>query len=249
MKTENHTWKSEKTKLFKSGLILTGILILFIGVAIKNIATPLRLTPAASNSAKNQNDITFKSPLLKHAVKKETQVALSEEKKLRDFDEILSSKNDNDSRLDTEFKDLSPSLKISLENKYHELNRESLNERGMIVFLIGRTLEKSPGHADFEFLKEVLEEAPCQSMTGCSQPSPLASHHMDSVDKITLAYPQIVALKSLENFMSKNPTSPEAKQIIEDASHSKNPVVSQMASTVLKKVLSDQDSNSPKTFS
>src|SRR5215210_5756384 len=78
--------------------------------------------------------------------------------KLEILEEIFQTKNDNDPRLDQEFNQLTPKAKEALEEKYRQLTPESRNERGTIVFLLGKNLSSEE---DFKFLREVVSEKRC----------------------------------------------------------------------------------------
>ena len=163
-------------------------------------------------------------------------------KKLKILDEIFQSKNDNDPRLDLEFNQISQETKEALEKKYNELHLESRNERGTIVFLVGKSLSSEK---DFQFLRQVLAEAPCLSLSDCtsnlSHPTQDRNSHLGSVNEITLEYPQIVALKSIETYLANHSPDPPLMQIVREASHSKSPIVSHMATSLEHQLLKDKD--------
>lgn len=119
-------------------------------------------------------------------------------KKVATLKEILSSKNDNDPRLDTEFKNLSNEDKDALVGFYRDLKAESLNDKGTIVFLIGREISRPE---DAEFLKAVLSEEPCLSLDNCGVTNAEKDPHTDSVNNVTLNYPQVVALNRIKNYV------------------------------------------------
>src|SRR5262249_40520902 len=118
-------------------------------------------------------------------------------------DQVIASKNDNDPRLEHELKNLTQSAKRLMVARYHSLAQEKLNERGTIVFLIGREIRTTE---DLRFLHEVLNEPPCLSLAHCDRdnPSPLnpEDQHLESANETTQLYPQIVALKELEKFLN-----------------------------------------------
>ena len=70
-------------------------------------------------------------------------------RKIQILNEIFQSKNDNDPRLDRDFNQLTLEEKQALEQQYDQLSTESRNERGTIVFLIGKNLSTQK---DFDFL-------------------------------------------------------------------------------------------------
>jgi hypothetical protein len=152
--------------------------------------------------------------------------------KIKILTEIFDSKNDNDPRLDKDFNHLSPHTKEALEAKYRELHPEARNERGTIVFLMGRNLNSSK---DFEFFSQVIREQPCLSLGKCSETGERDNPEENEGVEITLQYPQIVALKSLELYLNKNPESASAIQVLREAMKSKSPVVRQTASSLLTK--------------
>lgn len=126
--------------------------------------------------------------------------------KLQILNEIFASKNDNDPRLDSEFKNLSPEMKEALVSSYKTMPKESLNERGTVVFLLGQKIESEK---DVEFFQELLQEAPCLSLANCSQESKLENpedDHLAESQETTLIYPQLMALRllSLNYQESKN---------------------------------------------
>jgi len=129
-------------------------------------------------------------------------VSDGDRKLLSDLKEIFASKNDNDPRLDTEFRNLTSAEKELLRQQYRALPPESLNERGTIVFLIGREL-RTP--EDFAFLTEVGNQPVCLSLGDCTKEAQASeeSMHEEAAVSVTLTYPQRVALKSLENLLSR----------------------------------------------
>jgi hypothetical protein len=183
----------------------------FFSGASKNV--PLESAPAAS--AKSASSYTT-----------------SQLQKVRVLEEIFRSRNDNDPRLDSDFKNLDPGTKELLQAEYRKLAAEKRNERGTIVFLLGRNLTTEQ---DFAFLNEVFAEAPCKSLGDCAKDAPLSrtgSEHDDTGTEITLAYPQIVAVEMLKNFSKDHPGSPlstAAAHALEEATRSANPVVADRA--------------------
>jgi hypothetical protein len=145
---------------------------------------------------------------------------------------VLESRNDNDQRLDKDLKVLSAGAKQLLRQRYEEFPPEGRNERGTIVFLVGRNLtEKS----DIEFMEKVLSEAPCRSMQNCKEDSPRsqgADAHSETGIEVSLNYPQIVALKSLERILELGESDPLYQYAWEEilrARQSPIPKVAEMA--------------------
>jgi hypothetical protein len=160
-------------------------------------------------------------------------------KKISELQEILDSKNDNDPRLDSDFKDLNENEKASLQGRYLSYRPESLNERGTLVFLLGRNIKTEE---DVRFMQHVLKEKPCLSLENCAAQAPKATGeaaHEASVNDVTLVYPQIVSIKSMENLLFKNPTDSKLKPLVlkalEEASSSKSPLIANMARKTLEK--------------
>lgn len=110
----------------------------------------------------------------------------------------LESHNDNDPKLDTEMRNLTPETKSKMIGMYRSMAREKRNDRGMIAFLIGREINRDE---DLEFLEEVLAELPCLSLSNCETESGSAPHADGEVSNdTTLIYPQLVSLRALGEF-------------------------------------------------
>ena len=158
---------------------------------------------------------------------------------LKTVDEILRTRNDNDPRMDTVLRQLLPHTKTALLAKYQSLPPEDRNGRGTIAFLVGRNIKTE---RDLEFLKEVLNEAPCLSLANCSrEPSARDSHeaHLESGANVTLAYPQLVALHAIEKYLGEHselsPAFREAAtRALQAGKMSQNPVIIQKAAQVEK---------------
>ncbi|MBO9666234.1 MAG: hypothetical protein J7501_05420 [Bdellovibrio sp.] len=157
---------------------------------------------------------------------------------LQILSEILKSKNDNDPRMDRELKVLSEKTKAKFREAYKALPAESRNDRGTIVFLLGRNISNE---ADLKFFDEVLGEVPCKSIQDCSKDDPGTAHRDHEEHQggmaVALAYPQMVTVHSLRNYLEKNPNGPVAEKIqdlIAQAKHSAIPEVSKMASEAIK---------------
>lgn len=122
---------------------------------------------------------------------KETQV------KIKTLGEILASKNDNDPRIDSDFKGLTDQDKVAFKEFYKALKPESLNERGTLTYLMGRSIQ---GAEDLDFMKDILAEEPCMSLENCANRNVAKDTHLDSMDETTLSYPQLMALESISRF-------------------------------------------------
>jgi hypothetical protein len=143
------------------------------------------------------------------------------EARLRELDEILASKNDNDPRLDRDFSGLSTEEKSAFRRRYDSLPLESRNERGTIVFLLGRSLASAE---DWTFLRRVVDEPPCLSLADCAK-APAGSS--EPGDDVTLAYPALVALK-----LAARADAAKAKPLIADAARSRSPALARLAGSL-----------------
>jgi len=123
-----------------------------------------------------------------------------EQKLWANFEEILKSKNDSDSRV-SNLKNLSPEFHLALAEKYSSLKMEDRNGRGFVVFLISKDLKSA---ADLEFLQKIYQEAPCLSLENCAVSAPDDSHS-EGVNQTTTIYPQLVALYQIEKQVDANP--------------------------------------------
>src|SRR5687767_2675792 len=119
-------------------------------------------------------------------------------RQLKILEAILRSRNDNDPLLDRAFVGLSPMAKDLFRKKYAETPPERRNERGTIVYVLGRNL-RSP--EDWAFLRAVAAEPPCLSLADCAAKSTSGGHELG--DEVTLAYPSLVALKQAERALEK----------------------------------------------
>lgn len=112
---------------------------------------------------------------------------------------LLAAQNDNDPAYDTEMRNISDESKTAMQNVYRSMAREKRSERGTIVFLLGREIKSE---SDLKFMEEVLNESPCLSLSNCDQDAG-GSAHTDGASgtETTLIYPQIMAIRSIGNFL------------------------------------------------
>ncbi|MBI3554349.1 MAG: hypothetical protein HY077_17770 [Elusimicrobia bacterium] len=143
--------------------------------------------------------------------------------KAKMLDEILLSRNDNDPRLDREFNGLVRAEKDQFRRKYKALAPEKRNERGTIVYLLGKNVKDD---ADWRFLREVAAEPPCLSLADCSKEG---SGPSGMGDDVTLAYPSLVALKAAQRRLEKTPDSKEALAVVAAGRESKMRAVSRLS--------------------
>ncbi len=125
-------------------------------------------------------------------------LSAEEVRKVRILDEILLKKNDNDPRIDTELKGFTAAAKNVIRARYTRIPAEKRNEKGTLVFLLGREIHDL---TDLEFFSGVLAESPCLSLQDCSR-SPEAhsseEEHFQSINETTANYPQLMALRALK---------------------------------------------------
>lgn len=157
---------------------------------------------------------------------------------IRVLTEILNSRNDNDPRLDKDLKVLNEATKAKLREMYKTMPQEKFNDRGTLVFLLGRNLTTP---ADFAFMKDVLSEPPCLSLADCSRAEPSladkAQGEHPNGTGVTLAYPQLVTLQMAGRFLtdssSKSPALvAQAEELLQAGTHSNIPEVARMAESL-----------------
>lgn len=142
---------------------------------------------------------------------------------LRALDAVLAAKDDNAPRLDRDFDALSEAAKAAFRRRYAELPREALNERGTVVYLLGRNMKTA---ADWEFLRAVVAEAPCRSLADCAREDAAGG----SGDEVTLAYPALVALKRAHRELSEGgPGRERARAVADAALHAEAPALRRLA--------------------
>ncbi|MDD5303937.1 MAG: hypothetical protein PHS14_12625 [Elusimicrobia bacterium] len=146
--------------------------------------------------------------------------------KLETLEDILRSRNDNDPRLDRDFLGLSDDAKRLFREKYRALAPERRNERGTIVYLLGKNLQTAE---DWSFFRAVAAEPPCLSLADCSKPSGEAG---ESGDEVTLAYPSLVALRQARRAAEEGASESEARGVLEAAKTSKMKAVVRLAASL-----------------
>jgi hypothetical protein len=153
------------------------------------------------------------------------------------LEEILQSRNDNDMRLDTAFNNLSPETRRVFRKKYANTRAEGRNERGTIVYLLGKNLKTAE---DWEFLRQVATEPPCLSMVNCSKAMPRSNDpHAEMGNEVTLAYPALVAVMQAEKVLAAHKAGKpveneafsvqQAHELVQAAKTSASKIVSEKA--------------------
>lgn len=137
------------------------------------------------------------------------------------LEQILLGRNDNDPRLDTAFNDLSSQDRLQFRVRYRELAPERRNERGTIVYLLGKNLREPK---DWDFLREVVVEPPCLSLSDCGKPPAGAA---EAGDAVTLAYPALVALRQAQGVGGL-----PARAVVAAAKSSRSPTVRRAAARI-----------------
>jgi len=197
-----------------------------------------------SQSSPTDTAITFgTSTESSIAVRTTTEVTLTgkDHEQIMVLNQIFQSKNDNDPRMDRLLRDFSEPMKAELRKKYASIKPENRNERGTIVFLIGRELSEGRGAtADLQFMKEVLLEKPCLSLVDCSK-SPSSEtaeeQHLEAIHETTIHYPQLMGIRYLKQALENGSLSPVMREaviaILEESTHSPNPRVASEAAATL----------------
>lgn len=143
--------------------------------------------------------------------------------------EVLAARNDNDSRLDLAFGELTAAEKREFRAEYRRLPREARNERGTVVYLLGKSLS---GAEDWAFMKDVAAEPPCLSLADCGRKGEKPADEAAG-EEVTLAYPSLVALKQAEAALAKPAPAPEeaaaARAVIAAGRVSGMPAVTRLA--------------------
>lgn len=140
--------------------------------------------------------------------------------KLIQLERILAARDDNDPRLDSDFEELSEATKRAFRKRYNELARESFNERGTIVYLLGRNMTTV---SDWKFFHAVVAEPPCLSLSNCTKAE--GTHG----DEVTLAYPALVALKRAQREAEGGRNKEAARRVVAEALRSESPAVRRLA--------------------
>lgn len=143
------------------------------------------------------------------------------------LEELLRAGNDNDPRLDTAFEALDENERAAFRRRYAELPPESRNQRGTIVYLLGRNLRTAE---DWAFLRRVVAEPPCRGLSDCAKE--------DGADEpglsVTLAYPALVALEQAKRGLADPAQRTEALALLRAAKASPAAAVAARAAELEK---------------
>jgi hypothetical protein len=225
--------------------ILTFVFVLLVLAATARF---LFLPDGYLNQDSSEKKQIIASRIENEAIQKNTPAPLEESSaevqsspEIQALDEIFQSKNDNDQRMDQLLRNLSDPVKSAIRKKYSSLKPELRNERGTIVFLIGRELSEGRGSLeDVRFLKDVLLEQPCYNLADCSKTTTITpeDEHLQGINETTALYPQLMGLRYLKNALENGNLSPSLKAevlaVLEAALHSPNPRVVQDAQLILQ---------------
>ena len=182
------------------------VLLVFRWVNLRRAGESTGVPPALSSSS-GPSQVASQSAQPAFTPRAQASPTPEDEAKALLLEKILAARNDNDPRLDTEFNHLTLGARYLLEQRYQALAPEKRNERGTIVFLIGRNLAATGGSSeDLAFLHAVLAEPPCLSMADCQRDTapPTGSEaanensHLEAGMEVSLSYPQLTALDRME---------------------------------------------------
>ncbi len=150
---------------------------------------------------------------------------------LKLLEDVLAKGNDNDPRLDRDFNDLSPQAKHLFRQKYGKLPAEYRNDKGIIVFLLGRKNLRTD--EDWAFLRSVVSEPACLSLQDCSKPMPADDSQDTPGLEVTLAYPQLVALDEAQKALAaQGAAARQAKLVVQAAKSSPVPLIAAKAAAL-----------------
>lgn len=147
----------------------------------------------------------------------------------------LQTNDDNDPNIDGPLRQLSASGKALLRSDYLRTPAQNSRRRGTAVFLLGRQIESVD---DIHFLKNVLSEDPCRNQNiVCNSEVVDSDSEEDPLLASSLMYPQLVAIASLQDFISSKPENKElariALQTLKKARHSPRSEVREAATVAL----------------
>jgi hypothetical protein len=216
--------------LFALAALAAGLALLF-----RHQAAPSSQETASSQNSEPSGGLAGKAAVAKMEKQFPTREDLA---KAATLDSVLASHNDNDPRLDSELKELGEPAKALFVQKYESLPAEKRNALGTIIFLLGRNLRTEN---DLAFFEKVINST-CRSMENCeADPTPgeRANLHAEAGMELSLAYPQVMALKGLERVLQDGPGNPlyqHSLELLNSASHSRTAKVAQVAQSILNQI-------------
>ncbi len=168
----------------------------------------------------------------------------ADSRKISILRELIQTRNDNDPRMDTELRNLSAAAKAEIQSIYRDTKPESRNERGTMVFLLGREI-RDP--AELSFFRGVLQEKPCLSLENCERPAGAVSgdeEHLETINDTTASYPQLIALRALVHRANElKEASQEGSALfsgildtLREARNSPNPKIADAAQSAVKEL-------------
>ncbi len=174
--------------------------------------------PVVDTQFTNETQIITTRKLENILIEQKTKLNELDQKKLILLNEILSSRNDNDPRLDQGLKENSFEFKLAVRNLYQNLPMEARNERGTIAYLISRDIQSEQ---DIQFLETIFKEEPCLSIEDCRVMSNDDPHY-SGINQVSANYPQQVVIYQLDHFeqqLQKNPqlqNNPQIRSALEN---------------------------------
>jgi hypothetical protein len=221
-----------------TALIFLGLFLSYFGIRGWQNEVKYEMPPKNESAVVRRLDLPSPLPLFPKSEASPSNVTARDHELDSMLVAILKSKNDNDPRMDTEFKHLSPGTKYLLEKRYAAYPAEARNERGTIVFILGRDLVNSGSAEDFQFFDQVANEPPCQSLGDCEKVVKGAPEdaHEESTIGVTLSYPQQMLVRELGEFITQAPDNPlkgDAIRSLQGLSRSPIPSVAMRAQKAL----------------
>ena len=162
--------------------------------------------PVVDTQFTNETQIITTRKLENILIEQKTKLNELDQKKLILLNEILSSRNDNDPRLDQGLKENSFEFKLAVRNLYQNLPMEARNIQS---------------EQDIQFLETIFKEEPCLSIEDCRVMSNDDPHY-SGINQVSANYPQQVVIYQLDHFeqqLQKNPqlqNNPQIRSALEN---------------------------------
>ena len=123
-------------------------------------------------------------------------------------------------------------MKRLFRARYASLAPELLNQRGTVVFLLGRNKLDAD---DWAFLRAVVSEPPCLSLADCAR-APRSGGSEAVGDAVTLAYPALVALTQAEDRFGDPAAAADIRSVVDAARKSASRAVARKAEALALKL-------------